>query len=635
MCGIAGIVDFAQPVSPAVLTQMRDVLAHRGPDGAGLWLAPAGTPSVGLAHRRLAILDRSAAGHQPMISADGQTVLIFNGEIYNYRELAVELLRLGHSLRGNSDTEVLLAAYEAWGPACLERFNGMWAFALWDQRRRQLFAARDRLGKKPFYYFWDGQRLVFASEMKALFQHPLIPCRPDAEAVDRYCRSFSLDGVEKTMFEHIEQLPPAHHLTLDDRGSLSVSRYWAINPAARIDLPSVGDYVARFRELFADAVKLRLRADVPVGSSLSGGLDSSLIVGVVADFRRRGLAATPQRTFSARFDDRPIFDEGPFIDSVVAHTGVEAHGTTPDPDELLAEIGRLHYHQEEPFLSSSIFAQWEVMRLARRQQTIVLLDGQGSDELLGGYLPYVGYHLCDLAARGAWRSAWHEYRRFSAQQQALAHRYGDVALRTGDLSLSKIFSKATRLLTARLTRGMHGERKSTSDVVGGDRLGRQLHADLTRDSIPMLLRYSDRNSMAFGVEVRNPFLDHRLVEFLMQVPGDLKIRDGWTKFLLRESAVGLMPEVVRRRTDKVGFITPEDEWLRGPLRSWAEGVLLGSRLRQLPGYPLERVKRQWHAHQSGRRHLRGQLWPWLSLHQWLDMTDRGVLSRGPAQARAA
>ena len=626
MCGIVGLVDARASVSERVIVHMRDALAHRGPDGAGVWISDAGLPGIGLGHRRLAIIDRSSAGHQPMSSNDGRYVLVFNGEIYNYRELQAELERLGHRCRGASDTEVLLAAYSAWGSACVERFNGMWAFAIWDTERRTLFASRDRLGKKPFYYFHDGRRFVFASEMKALFRHPDVSCQPCEEALDRFCRRFAIDSTPRTMFAGIQQLPPAHSLTLDAAGHLETRRYWSIDPEKMLELASTEGYVERFRKLFQDAVRLRLRADVAVGSSLSGGLDSSLIVGTVADIRRQGSANHAQRTFSARFPATPTLDEGPFIDAVVKHTDVEAHTTNPSVDGLLADMRELHRHQEEPFLSSSIYAQWTVMRSARQRSTVVLLDGQGSDELLAGYVPYLGSHLFDLATQAAWGQAWTEYRRFTARQREFQQACPGATMRTPSFALGRAIARHFFRSVQRRGAQAPSEGRRSGNERG--QLWNDLHEDLTARSIPSLLRYADRNSMAFGVEVRNPFLDYRLVEFLMQIPNDLKIRDGWLKWIQREAGRGTLPEVVRTRTDKVGFVTPEDEWLRGGLRSWAEGVLFGPRLRSLPGYSVKRIARLWNAHQSRRRNLRAKLWPWLSLHEWLTMIEAGDLSRG-------
>ena len=644
MCGIAGIVDFREPIDADVLATMRDTLAHRGPDSAGIWLRHRSLsgPQVGLAHRRLAIVDCSPAGHQPMLDPSGQLVVSFNGEIYNYRELAAELTGRGHTFRTESDTEVLLAAYAEWGEVCVERFNGMWAFAIWDARRRRLFASRDRLGKKPFFYHWNGHQFIFGSEIKALLAHPAVACRTDDAALARYCATFALPAAGGSMFAGIAQLSAAHSLSLDDQAQLTLRRYWQLDPSREVRFRTDAEYVERFRELFDDAVRLRLRADVSVGSSLSGGLDSSLIVGTIAAQRRASQAGGAQRTFSARFPERPTFDEGHFIDQVVAHTGVSAATTIPRGDDLLANVRRLHLHQEEPFLSSSIFAQWQVMSLARSEETLVLLDGQGSDELLAGYAPHVAFHLADLIRGGHWLQAWREQRAISARQHACREHIADAEQRTQLLSWSFLFEKLLKRGRETISRRLHpqqlampSESSAATTHRGGNRLWRRLFDDLTSRSIPLLLRYVDRNSMAFGVEVRNPFLDYRLVEFAMGLPNEQKLRDGWSKYVLREAGRGVLPEGVRTRTDKVAFITPEDEWLRGPLRDWGREALFSPRMRSLPGFPAAKVERLWQQHQSGSHNLRQHLWPWLSLAEWLAMIDERALLASPRHTPSA
>ncbi len=636
MCGIVGVVDYRSLIDRDVVLSMRDALSHRGPDDASSWFSASQTPQVALAHRRLAIIDLSSSARQPMVSQDGGAVLVFNGEIYNYRELIPELEDHGWRFRSESDSEVLLAAYQVWGTDCLSRLNGMWAFAIWDEKRRRLFAARDRLGKKPFYYYWDGRLLALASEMKALFRHPEIDCRPHDESLTAYCQGFVTDRRPQTMFEGIRQLPAAHQFTLDASGRFEKRCYWKIDPQNRVHCDSPEAYAEQFRALFEDSVRLRLRADVAVGSSLSGGLDSSLIVGTVAKLRGENPSAPAQHTFSARFPDTPVFDEGPFIDEVVARTDARPHRVTPDTDGLLSQLRRVHYHQEEPFQSSSIFAQWEVMRAARASNIIVLLDGQGADELLAGYVPYAATYLLDLLHHGRLPLAWREYRALRAHQAVLKRQHPHLAQRCFDLTPAMLLAGGLRKLRRRLRRGATPPpAQAPVSSPHRSRLWARLNADVTVNSLPTLLRYADRNAMAFGVEVRNPFLDYRLVEFAMGIPDELKLHNGWTKHILRAAGKGLLPESVRWRRDKVGYITPEDEWLRGPLRSWAQRVLFGPRLRELPGYPLRRVRRQWEQHQSGRKSMSKALWPWLSLHEWLALIETGAFTQAPAARRAA
>ncbi len=367
---------------------MREALHHRGPDDGGTWNSASDEPSPTasnshalLGNRRLAILDLSPAGHQPMVDPDSGLVIAYNGEIYNYAELAEELASHGAKFRSRGDTEVLLKAYATWGRGCLQHLNGMFAFAIWDPRKREVFCARDRFGEKPFYYYRGNDFLAFASEIKSLVAGRFFTPEPDPAAIYGYLANREMDSTAETLFKNIFSLPAAHALEYSaGTGSLKIWKYWDIDPAKETRLPTDEDYALRFLELLTDSVRIRLRSDVPLGSSLSGGLDSSTVVGLIA---RLG-AAQGQATFSARFAD-PRFDEGRYIEKVVAHARAAAHEVYPDPTRIAEEIETLTWHQDHPFYSSSIYAQWCVMRLAREAGVTVLLDGQGADETLAGY----------------------------------------------------------------------------------------------------------------------------------------------------------------------------------------------------------------------------------------------------------
>jgi asparagine synthase (glutamine-hydrolysing) len=420
MCGISGIwhLDNSRSISPSLIAQMTFTLRHRGPDDEGYLFVDTVTghhegrrgrdtvpelqmPDVrqgsekrydlAFGFRRLSIIDLSPAGHQPMGNADGSLWVVYNGEIYNYLELREELKARGHTFRTATDTEVILCAYEEWGEACLERFNGMWAFALWDGHRQQLFCARDRFGIKPFYYVWDGTTFAFASEIKALLQMPDITRRPNEPVIYDYLRYGHLDHSEETFFTGIKQFPPAHFLLLRPTRQFSLRRYWDLIPDRRAEplFTSDASYAERFYSLFEDAVRLRLRSDVPIGTCLSGGLDSSAIVCVAnkllldENVIDPDLVGERQRTFSSCFDDRQ-YDERQYIQAVLALTGAEPNYTFPKGGELLDALTKLMWHQDEPFGSTSIYAQWRVMEKTAERGVKVLLDGQGGDELLAG-----------------------------------------------------------------------------------------------------------------------------------------------------------------------------------------------------------------------------------------------------------
>lgn len=635
MCGIAGIYStVGKPVDCRVLQAMGQAQAHRGPDGEGyVLLDPSGKQkpasvvgrltearvplsprhTVALAHRRLAILDLSALGAQPMTSEDRRDWITYNGELYNYVELRAELRAKGYRFRSTSDTEVLLAAYREWGEDCLGRFNGMFAFALWDGVRGRLFCARDRLGEKPFYYGWDGERFVFASEIKALLLAYRRP-KPNQRAVFEYLDSAMLDHTDGTFFEGIQQLLPAHFLIVQG-ATLTSARYWALPVGTRLEPDSARGGAERLRELLCDSVRIRLRSDVPVGSCLSGGLDSSSIVCLM---RAVGNGQVPLRTFSSCFED-PAYDERQFIAPVVQQTKAEAHYAFPDPKELADTVGRLIWQQDEPFGSTSIFAQWNVMRLASQQGVKVILDGQGADELLAGYQGFYGAYYADLLATGravAFLREWCAYRRLHGplSRYALANL---VRSFMPEPFVNFIRSRLTGSATW-LNQDFRRQHLRSHDSVAEPRSNVQglEYRLLTGNGLRALLRYEDRNSMAFGIEARLPFLDHRLVEFLYGLGAHLKIRDGWTKAVLRDAMDGLLPEAVRWRSDKMGFVTPEDHWFRSELRDSGRAILSDDRAR-LRGYlNVEAALQAFDDHVAGRVNIGNAIWRWINVELW-------------------
>ena len=618
MCGIAGAVSFGPPLDLTRLQAMSRMLVHRGPDDHGEWIAADGL--VGLASRRLAILDLTPAGHQPMLSADGTLALVYNGELYNYLELRQELTARGHQFLSQTDTEVILEAYAEWGDGCVERFNGMFAFAIWDARQRRLFAARDRFGEKPFYYHQSPDRLVFASEIKALLQDPDTPRQPELSVVARYLETGQLDGDARTFFADIRQLEPAHALLVDVSGTLRTTRYWDLpltSATVSVALPAAAD---EFRALLFDSIRLRLRSDVAVGSSLSGGLDSSSIVCAARSLLGDGHAR--QNTFSARYRSGP--DEGAFIQAVVDRTGVASHHVFIDGDEVMKDLERFLWYQDEPVAHTSQYAQWKVMQLSSQAGVTVLLDGQGADEVIGGYpSPSYGAQYADLLQRGHWV-------RLAGELAAFRRQHGSVgpALRYmgGELLPAGVRRRARAQVhgTSRLRiRGINGHERPRRYDANAPRLRNALHTTLTSTSLPSLLRYGDRNSMAFSREARLPFLDHRLVEFAYRLPSDFFVRHGLTKVLLREAMRDVIPESVRLRADKVGFATPERQWLSGPLRPWLTDALDGLRRRGI-------LDGQLIAEQSGRFDAGGAsapVWRMANLEAWL----RQFIDRVPRQ----
>jgi asparagine synthase (glutamine-hydrolysing) len=623
MCGIVVVVDPGGPIERELLATMRDRLLHRGVDGAGLWTSTCGAGGVGLGHRRLAILDLTAAAAQPMTTRDGRFTIVFNGEIYNFVELRAELEQAGIAFETRSDTEVLLQAFVRWGERCLERLNGMFAFAIWDELDRTLFVARDRFGEKPL--FWTelaGGGVAIASEIKALLAHPRVTIGARAALVADFAAGRYREDGPDTMFEGVLRLPPAHAMVIDGAGRVTRTwRWWvpdllAIRAGYRQD-----DAVEQFRHLLAQSVRLRLRADVPVGSSLSGGLDSSSLVCLLA--RERHAAGFVQKTFSARFDDDPTISEGDQIDQVVRHAGAEAHAVRPDPEDFMRTSRRLHWHQEEPFLSASIFLQWCVARLAREQGTTILIDGQGADELLGGYQSYFHLHQLDLADRGQWGLLAKETAQLTVRLLRAALSFRDVRRRFDPL----VAFKPRDLLHMWL-----GQVPTSDHVVGvpppvrGLRLRTRMAEALQYNNLPTLLRYADRNAMAFGREPRLPFLDRDLVDFCLGLPDEAFVAEGWQKLILRRAGEGVLPPAIQWRADKVGYVAPQDRWLRGPLRGWAEERLFEGRLADVPGYSREQLSTSWQAHLRGEADHSWAIWRWVSLSEWLALLHEGAWS---------
>jgi len=530
-----------------------------------------------------------------MASLDGLDWLSYNGEVYNYLELRDELAALGHSFHTGTDTEVILAAYRAWGTACFARFNGMWALALWDGRARRLVLSRDRLGVKPLFYAWAGDNLVFASEIKALLATERVSARLEPGVAFDYLKWSMVDHGETSFFAGIRSLPPGHFAVLAPGATeLAAEPFWKLR-APQVALSITADEAAEgFARMFADAVRLRLRSDVPVGSCLSGGLDSSAIV-CQADALRPSEAG-PLHTFNAGARD-PRFDERPWAELVNARVGAQAHFVYPEAAEFAADLDALLWHQEQPFTTASIYAQWRVMRAAREAGIPVLLDGQGADEALCGYRKFYLFYLRELARTAA-------FGRLAREAAGLARqgdrglllwregaRYLPAALRRGVVDLGRFLAPSAQGAWAESRLALRG---------GGSVPARQV-ADLTAYSVPSLLRYEDRNSMAWSIESRVPFLDYRLVEWLVALPTGIKLADGRTKAVMRQGLRGLVPDAILDRRDKMGFVTAQEVWMRGPLRRELEAGLanLAEPLaRILPPGPLVAEFRRWVAGHS-------------------------------------
>lgn len=601
LCGITGIWNLdGRPVGQPDIDRFTDSLAHRGPDGRGTWRDASG--SVALGHRRLAILDLSASGHQPMSYADGRLWITFNGEIYNFVELRRELEALGHRFRSESDTETILAAYAEWGSTMLLRFNGMWAFAIFDTRERQLFLARDRFGVKPLLFRRSATRFAFASELKA-FGHleGYSPSIDQESAAVSLRTSFDLEASRRTLFSGVERLQPGHFAVVREDG-VSLVRWWntldhLVEAPLRLE-----DQAEVFRGLFDDSVRLRMRSDVAIGTCLSGGFDSSAVVCTLADVGRRGQTSRQardwHRAFVATFPGA-LNDEREKAECVVAHAGLRCHWLPIMDSDALPDLERVLFDFDDVYRALPT-APWMIYRELRRGRVFVSLDGHGGDELMAGYPPYDWLFFRDAPPVLAHPARnWRLLRDYGQIIEALTPGMGAAAKHAEGLrallrvhpSFAPLRGLRRRLLSVRSRKAPAAPVAFLKPVApppgddfrlvsDGDRLppnwshvNRSLYRMFHGSILPTILRNFDRLSMAHGVEIRMPFMDWRLVTFLFSLPAESKTAHGYTKRVAREAMKGRMPEAIRTSRSKVGFHSPLPEWLNGPLQPWVRGLL--------------------------------------------------------------
>jgi asparagine synthase (glutamine-hydrolysing) len=529
MCGIAGVFAFNSNKLPLIenVKKMSDAIAHRGPDGSGIWTDS--SKQIVLAHRRLSIIDLSEEASQPMISSNGDYVIVFNGEIYNFKELKVQLVSQGVVFKSQSDTEVLLQLYINYGKDCLKLLDGMFAFAIWDDKKQEMFCARDRFGEKPFFYNIEDGCFIFGSEIKSIKAYKSeLPL--DVDLLQKYLSTdYSFDDVQ-TPFKGVVQLNPAHYLIVSKSG-LTKEQYWRIDLEKKIRLENESEYFLEFKKLFTESLTRRLRSDVPVGCSLSGGLDSSTVASVISEN-----STADFETFSARFKGQK--DEGKWIDEVVKSKKIKNNQIWPDEFGLISNIDKLTWHHEFPVASASVFAQWAVMSLPSSLNVKVLLDGQGADEYLCGYDELKYYAIWNLFHKGNFAAFIHEKKLFKAN-------YGEH----GNLGYAYLLDPILKLV---------GVKREV--YKNGYSIKEQLRY-YTSNKLGELLRIADRNSMAHSLEIRLPFLYHELVEFVFAIPDSFVYREGKTKFILREAMKNVLPQGIYNRTDKIGFAPPQNDWI--------------------------------------------------------------------------
>ncbi|MGY3534224.1 asparagine synthase (glutamine-hydrolyzing) [Bradyrhizobium sp. USDA 4452] len=607
MCGIAGIVNLrGGPVDPADISRLTSLIAHRGPFGEGTWFNA--KRNVAFGHRRLAIIDPGEGGYQPMVSGDGRHVIVYNGEIYNFLELRRELEAKGAVFRSQSDTEVILAAWQAWGEDMLLRFNGMWALAIYDTATDELFLARDRFGIKPLLYALSPERFVFASEQRALARSGLVETSLDIEVARRLLLDpFGIEGSERTVFAQLRRLQGSHCMWLRG-GRVQVRRWWRT-----VDhLPEIPDAeserVARFRDLFQDSVALRMRSDVPIGTCLSGGFDSSAVICAMASHEKAGMGPRDstawRHAFVATFPGASN-DERPMAEQAAAWADVAPSFLEIGRADALTDLDRILDDNDDVYIGLPS-APWLIYRELRRQNVTVSLDGHGADELMGAYFQEgqsAAFRIRNAAAALASRSRLAQ-RGIDFLRAQMIRRQGHYFLRGGLAAMPSPLP-------------LVAEDDALPSAWGA--LNRRLYRMFHSTTLPTILRNFDRLSMAHGIEVRMPFMDWRLVTYTMALPETSKSADGITKVIARQAMANLMPESIRTARRKVGFNSPMPEWLNGPLAGWTNDLLH----RNVPAFaefvdeaPLRKAVGDLTASRSWDWESVGRIWPYLNM-KWM------------------
>ncbi|KAA3629100.1 MAG: asparagine synthase (glutamine-hydrolyzing) [Bacteroidetes bacterium] len=611
MCGICGIINFDKsPINPEPLQVMMRTMKHRGPDDEGIFTDDV----MGLGFVRLSIIDLSTGGHQPMFSEDRRYVIVYNGEIFNYIELRETLIQVGYRFKTKTDTEVLLNAFREWGQQMLDKLNGMWSFVIFDRKEKKLFGARDRYGIKPFYYFKEKNRLIFASEIPSILSLLDKKPTPDLSAIFDYLAFNRTDQTERTFFEEVKKLNHGHAFTLDlkendttPQNAMNIYKWYDLRKALKNGLETPDD----FRDLFSSSVGLRLRSDVPVGVCLSGGLDSSSIVSVLLkDYLKKDL-----NTFSAVYGNGHYGDESAFIKLFQPHLK-KMYFIRPDESTLLKDIEPFVKAHAEPVPSTSPYAQFKVMSLAKEHVTVTL-DGQGADEALAGYHYFFGFYFKELLQKGKLGRLTTETMKYLKNHRSI------FGLKTLLFFLlpSNLRTKLRVQEKGYIARDFAEVFQEEKQTIPGELYGSESLQDALINhfeyKLEHLLKWEDRNAMWYSLEARVPFLDFRLVEKVLSLQGTAIINNGMTKYILRQAMKGTIPEPIRLRQDKIGFGTPQDEWFRKPaFQNYIKDILNASSFSGRKLIDVDRAKKIYQKHLDRKGNYGKEIWKWIHLEQW-------------------
>lgn len=608
MCGIAGIIHLNHaPVDAPIVHAMLDAIAHRGPDGRGQHV----DGPVGLGHVRLSIIDLSSTADQPLHTADGDLSIVFNGEIYNYRELRAQLQH--YEFRTGSDTEVILAAYRQWGDGCLHRLNGMFSFVIHDRKGNRVFGARDRFGIKPFYYCHDRDRFVFASEIKGVLASGAVQARLNEEVLYDFIVFNRTDHTAHTSFKDVLNLRPGHQLVIDLSTNAVHISAWYLPPE-----PEEGDWdfdAARhlLRTHLEDSMALHLVSDVPVAASLSGGIDSSTVVSLMRKVLPQG---TPIHTFSAVYDDGWDRNERPYMEVCAQEKRLTPHYLRPDADGLLRELDELILQQEEPFGSASLYASWCVFKEAGRHGAKVMLSGQGADEVFA-YDYMAAFYFVELFRGFKWATLLREMLLFHRKQaQSMFTFKLFVFLLMPGFVKDRLIAVSDSTVSREYLKRFKGHSTYQKEFLSATTLNGSVRKHLLM-KLHHHLREEDKSSMRFGVESRVPFLEYRLVEFGLRVPARFKVRHGEVKHILKEAMRNLLPDKVYRRNNKIGYETPMDDWFRTPgFVTLIDGMLADPHQPMASRLNMAVIRERWEAHKAGHHNHGAALWKYLYLTRW-------------------
>jgi asparagine synthase (glutamine-hydrolysing) len=607
MCGITGF----NWKDEKLIIALNKTIKHRGPDDSGYYA----DEKLSMGNVRLAIIDLSPKGHMPMFSDDNKLIITYNGEIYNYKEIREELIKKGHRFNSRTDTEVILYAYKEWGFDCVKKFNGMWAFAIYDKNKNILFISRDRFGIKPLYYYHNNNNFIFSSEIKAILK-----CGIKRKANDRiifdYLYYNLIDHSEETFFYGIKRLMPGHNLIFDlAKNTIRIENYYNLKERLKLK-KGIKEDERELKKLFFTSVERRLVSDVPVGSCLSGGIDSSSIVCTMRKLNKKGII----KTFSLTFPNEKI-DESKYQKMVIDKAKCFGYFTTPKPEDLLNDLNDFLYAQEEPVGSTTYYAQYRVMRLAHEQGMKVLLDGQGSDEIFAGYTYFFAYYFRELFFRIKFFKFFKEIIKYRKNHKSFfALNYMFFLMLPSFLKNKINFHRRTYLNEKFI---LEFKNRNTKIKQWSARtLNEALLNSVTYYSLPHLLRTEDKSSMRFSIESRVPFLDYELVEYVLSKGPSFKINHGITKYAFRKAMNGVTPKEILSRMDKIGFATPEENWLKNEcVKKMVFKIIESENFRKRKYWNAAKVKKLYIKHLNEKGNYANEIWKCICLEKWFEIFE--------------